>query len=259
MNKSEIKFIGTGSGEASLNRFFSSFIISFQGYNLLVDAGDGVSKALVSRKVSFLSINGILLTHLHPDHFSGLDSLIIQMKLMGRITNLQIICNKNLKRQIEEFLRHSYIFKEKLGFKILFETFNHDETFKFNNMFNFIGKQNTHLNKYKKYAAEEDLDFSCSSILFKINRRKIFYTGDIGSKEDLYLFKDHKMDLMISEITHVSFEDLLEAYKYLKPEKLYLTHYSDENERNLIKLKSKFSSEEKDKIIIAYDGLTTEF
>jgi ribonuclease BN (tRNA processing enzyme) len=75
----------------------------------------------------------------------------------------------------------------------------------------------------------------------------------------MYLFKDHVINLMISEITHASIEDLLEAYKNLKPERLYITHYSDEDEENFIKLRSKFSSEEKDKIIIAHDGLTIEF
>ncbi len=259
MNKSEIKFIGTGSGKASLNRYFSSFIISFQDYNLLVDAGDGISRALLSQKILFSYINGILLTHLHPDHYSGLASLIVQMKLIGRSNDLHIIVNKNLKQVVEEFLYHSYIFREKMGFKILIETFKHDEIFKLNDVFNFIGKQNSHLNKYEKYADERDLDFSCSSILFEINKRNIFYTGDIGSKEDLYLFKDHKIDLMISEITHVNFEDLLEAYKNLKPEKLYLTHYSDEDEENLIKLKSESYPEEKNNvIIIAFDGLVIQ-
>jgi len=77
----EIKFVGTGSGKTLLKRYHSSFLIKTEAYNLLVDAGDGISRALLNQKVTFDSINGILISHLHPDHYSGLPSLIIQMKL----------------------------------------------------------------------------------------------------------------------------------------------------------------------------------
>lgn len=258
MSSSEIKFIGTGSGMASLNRYFSSFIISFENFNLLVDAGDGISRALLSQGVSFSYINGILLTHLHPDHYSGLASLLVQMKLTCRSNDIQILVHKNLKHPVENYLHHSYIFKEKMGFKILVETFNHDEILKLNDSFSFIGRQNSHLNKYEKYNNENELNFSCSSILFKVDKRNIFYTGDIGSEEDIYLFKDHEINIMISELTHVSIEDLLEAYKNLKPERLYLTHYSDEDKENFIARKNEFLLKEKDKIMMAFDGLTIQ-
>ena len=67
----ELKFIGTGSGKTSLNRFHSSFFIKTSNYNLLIDAGDGESKALLSQGIDFNTIDGILFTHLHPDHYTG--------------------------------------------------------------------------------------------------------------------------------------------------------------------------------------------
>ena len=72
----KIKFVGTSSGKASLNRFHSSLLLSSENYNLLVDAGDGISRALLVNGINFNSINGIIFTHLHPDHFSGLPALI---------------------------------------------------------------------------------------------------------------------------------------------------------------------------------------
>ncbi len=233
MSKPEIIFIGTGSGKASLKRYFSSFIISHQNYNLLIDAGDGISRALLSQNIPYSDINGIILTHLHPDHFSGLASLIVQMKLTGRNNPLQLFVNENLERVIEDFLYHSYIFKQKMGFEIMIETFNHDEVFRIKNDLSFTGRQNSHLNKYKEYVDERELNFVSSSILFEINGKKIFYTGDIGDREDLFLFEENKLDLMISEITHINLNDLLEAYKILKPHKLYLTHISDDDEKLL--------------------------
>lgn len=253
MNNSCIKFIGTGSGKTSLKRFHSSFLILHKEYNLLVDAGDGISRAILYHKISFSLINGILITHLHPDHYSGLASLIVQMKLTGRKSNLHIIVHKSLKNIVENYLFHSYLFKEKMDFEILIETFEHNKIFKLNNSFNFSGKQNTHLNKYRKYAGGKLLNFSSSSFLFEINKKNIFYTGDIGKKEDLYIFKYYKFDIIISEITHVSIEELLEASNYLMPQKLYITHISDEIDHSL-NLKKSFLK--RNNIIPVVDGFT---
>ncbi|MEJ2618427.1 MAG: MBL fold metallo-hydrolase, partial [Ignavibacteriaceae bacterium] len=233
MNNSIIKFIGTGSGKTSLKRYHSSFLISHKGFNLLVDTGDGISKAILSQKISYSSINGILLTHLHPDHYSGLASLIVQMKLSGRNNSLQVIVHKKLRKAVENYLDTSYLFKERMKFEFLIETYEHNKIFRINDSISFVSKQNSHLNKYKKYSEGKELDFSCSSILLQLNNKNILYTGDIGKKEDLYLFKSYRSDLIISEITHISFEELIEASNSLKPEKLYLTHINEETEHFL--------------------------
>ncbi len=253
MKNSGIKFIGTGSGKTSLKRFHSSFLIYNKGYILLVDAGDGISRAILYHKIPFSSINGILITHLHPDHFSGLASLIIQMKLTRRKNNLQIFVHKNIKHFIQDYLSHSYLFKEKMKFKISIETFNHNKIFKLDEFFSFLAKQNSHLNKYKRYSSSKKLSFSSSSILFEVNNKNIFYTGDVGKKEDLYLFKNYMLDLIISEISHISLEDLLEAAKYLKNEKIFITHISDETE---LYLKQKKSYLKLNNIIPVVDGFT---
>jgi len=102
------------------------------------------------------------------------------------------------------------------------------------------------------------LSFSCLSILFKIKDMIIFYTGDIGAKEDLYLFKENKINVMISEISHVKLKDLLNAYKVQSIDKLYLTHISDEDEPELEKFYSSLNDSEKQKIVTTYDGLTID-
>lgn len=253
MSNSVIKFIGTGSGKTSLKRFHSSFLISHNGYNLLVDAGDGISKAILSQKISFSSINGILLTHLHPDHYAGLVSLIVQMKLRRKNSSLQVIIHKNLKKVIEDFIRYSYLFRERMDFDLLIETFDHKRIFKVNDFISFIGRQNSHLNKYKKYSDRKKLSFSCSSILFMIKNKKIIYTGDIGKKEDLYIFNEYKPDIIISEVTHVNIEDLIEVSEHLKPKKVFITHISDEIEHVLDQQKSYLKQ---NKIIPVVDGFT---
>ncbi len=123
----KITFIGTSSGKATLNRNHSSLLFSSGKYNLLVDAGDGISRALISNGINFNSINGILFTHLHPDHFSGLPALIVQMKMINRTEPLDVYIHDSLRNVVEEFLVRSYLLPERMGFEILYKTFRDNE------------------------------------------------------------------------------------------------------------------------------------
>lgn len=257
MSKNSIKFIGTGSGKTSLKRFHSSFLISTENYKLLIDCGDGISKAILSQNLSYHSINGILITHLHPDHYSGLAALIIQMKLNGRKNILRIFVHQNLAKTIENFIYQSYIFQEKMDFEIKIEKLKDNELLKIDDNVSLLPRQNAHLDEYVKYAKKGKLSFSCSSVLFKINDKNIFYTGDIGSGKDLNLFEEFNIDFMISEITHVKIDEILLFFDKEKAEELFFTHISDEDEKRIFDLK--ISDEQKDSVIVAFDGLEFRF
>ncbi|MGE5681047.1 MAG: MBL fold metallo-hydrolase, partial [Bacillota bacterium] len=106
----EIIFTGTGSGRTSLKRHHNSIILSSSGTNLLIDAGDGISRALLNSTVDYNSINAILFTHFHPDHLNGISSLLIQMKMNSRSSELRLLVHQNLYRSFLRFLETGYIF-----------------------------------------------------------------------------------------------------------------------------------------------------
>jgi ribonuclease BN (tRNA processing enzyme) len=249
--KSELRFIGTGSGRASLKRHHSSILLSGGNYNLLIDAGDGISRAFLSADISYNKIDGILLTHLHPDHYAGLPSLIVQMKMNKRVNDLTIFLHKSLRDFVSGLIYHSYLFSAKLKFNINFILLEDNRTMTLSKGFSFTPRQNTHLEEYREFANREGLSFSCSSFLFNINGTNIFYSGDVGGKDDLYLFKDSKIDLMISEITHVSLEEIFEAFRILNAGKLYLTHITEGDESKAASLANRSPST----IIPAFDGI----
>jgi ribonuclease BN (tRNA processing enzyme) len=251
----ELKFIGTGSGKTSLKRYHSSFLISTDGYNLLVDSGDGVSRALLHQKIPFNSIDGILFSHLHPDHYSGFPVLIVQMKMNEREAPLDVFSHESYTDFIKELLYRSYIFEEKLGFKIDYKSFKDKELVEIDAGFSFTSRQNNHLAPNKQFIKKDQLSFSSSSFLIRVKGKNIFYTGDIGTKDDIYLFRDKKIDLMISEITHISEEELLEALRNLDPPKFYITHLSDEDEKKVANLKYLLPLKERKRVIQAFDGL----
>lgn len=229
----EITFAGTGSGKVSLERYFSSFLLSVPGYNLLVDSGDGASRALEQSRIDITNINSALISHFHPDHLNGISSLIIQMKMRKRKLPLHIIVHENLTEKLNEFLETGYVFKERLGFEMSIRGFKAGESFFLSERLSFTAKENSHLNKYEGtfdvYKSGRDKSLLVSAgFLFKAEDLKIFYTGDIAEKNDLYLFRGEKPDVMISETTHIELNDLLEAVREQGSiKRTFLTHISD--------------------------------
>jgi len=252
-----IKIIGTGSGKTSLNRFHSSFLISTADYNLLVDAGDGVSKALLAQNIDYNSIDGILFSHLHPDHYTGLAALIVQMKMQNREEKLDIYTHKNLSNILESFLINSYLFPERMGFEITYHQFKDDMNFIVSENIQIRSRQNSHLKEISNSDRYKDKSFSCSSFLFKVNGKMIHYTGDIGCAEDLLLFKEFDSSYLITEVTHIQFDELTRLIdKEISPEKIILTHLSDDDFPLLEEKIKALHIELAERFIIAFDGMT---
>ena len=255
----KITFLGTGSGKASLKRYHSSILFSLEKYNLLVDAGDGISHALISNEINFNSINGILFTHLHPDHFSGLPALIVQMKMINRIMPLDIFIHESLVEVVEEFLVRSYLLPERMGFEIRYNTFIDNERFNIEEKFSCLARKNSHLKELEKYQTKyPSLSFYSASFLFESGGKKIIYTSDIGSEEDLLLFNEMLPDIFISEVTHISPQTLLKKIKSIKPGITYLTHFADEDIPLLSEIMATLPASLKRKIYLAQDGLSCE-
>jgi ribonuclease BN (tRNA processing enzyme) len=246
----KILFTGTGSGKTSLERYHSSLLISVKGFSLLVDSGDSVSRALLSAGISYNSLNGIVITHLHPDHFSGLASLIIQMKMTGRSEPLSVFVHQMSINSVKDFLSSSYVFSERLGFPLSFIGFEFDTEIMISDELLFIAKRNTHLDKYIQYNPE--LGSASSSLLFKTDDKTVFFSGDLGSEQDLYLFEEYPADLYITEVVHVSIEDVLEMMKKINPGKVILTHLADEA---ISEIRKKLNEIGGKRILIAEDGM----
>lgn len=246
-----IRFIGTGSGRITPDRFHSSVMISVSEYNLLVDTGDSISRALISQNIPYHSIHGILISHLHPDHFSGFASLIVQMQMFDRKEPLYVFIHNTLIGKLKDFLTLSYIFTERMNFPVYVMGFDFDSETMITPELTFLSKKNSHLKEYEKYNST--LSYACSSFLFRSKGKYVFYSGDIGSPDDLFLFQGNKIDIFITETAHISAESILSVWEKLKPGKVILTHINNEDIDGLrMNLEKPF----KEFIIIAEDGFT---
>ena len=228
----KIKFIGTGSAKVSLRRSFTSLLLETLNEKILIDCGDGISRSLLQQNVQLNSINKILITHLHSDHFSGLSTLLTQFKLSDRNTPVEIIsCKENIPI-IKSFLFNSFIIPERLNFEIRFVDLDFDVEVNLTDSLKFIARKNSHLTKYESFRQQYNLSLASPSFLFYSDNSKILYSSDIGSWEDLLLFSP-PLDVLICEITHIEIAELKEVIKKLNPVKTYLIHIPEEKESEI--------------------------
>lgn len=251
----QITFIGTGSGKTCLKRYHSSLLFESSNSNLLIDTGDGISRALLAQNISFNSIDNILISHYHADHFAGLPGLITQMKLDRRTKALTIFAHSELVETLWNILNAHYLFIEKMDFDLQVKPFEDDEELMITESLSFRSFMNSHVALPTFHDRYVNISFKSFSFLLSIDTESILYSADIGSVNDLIPHAQLKPNILITETTHVTIEDLNMLLQKFKPQKMVLTHIDDSVKANL-KLWSKSHSPQTDtEIIIASDGL----
>lgn len=123
-----LDFLGTGGSWPTRRRGSMSIALTWNGNTILVDCGEGTQRQLVLSPVSPMKIKGILITHLHGDHFLGLPGLIQTMALNDRSEEMHIWGPIGIARSWQ-------LAKQMCPFKEKFETKVHEleggESFRF--------------------------------------------------------------------------------------------------------------------------------
>ena len=79
-----IQFIGSGDAFGSGGRFQTCICLTHPSGSLLIDCGASSLVALKRAEVAPASIDAILLSHLHGDHFGGVPFFILDAQFTGR-------------------------------------------------------------------------------------------------------------------------------------------------------------------------------
>jgi ribonuclease BN (tRNA processing enzyme) len=76
--------IGCGDAFGSGGRFHTCFMVEARGRTVLLDCGASSPVALKARNVDMNAVDGVILSHLHGDHFGALPFLLLDAQFLNR-------------------------------------------------------------------------------------------------------------------------------------------------------------------------------
>jgi len=251
----KIIFTGTAPGFPSKDRACSSFLLKTGSKLYQFDAGEGFSGSVLRLGIKHSEIEKIFISHLHPDHITGLFLELQLMYLTNRRKPLDIYVPAEAVKGLERAVDLFYLFKEKFPFRFKFKPIKPNPVFR-NNQFTITGFPNRHLNgnteTIKKYRKPNMMQ--SYSYIIKIGNKRILYSGDIESETDIIKLLDD-IHTIIVEGLHVDLKKIIEMCAIHRIKRLVLTHLEQkiyDNPSRLFEIAGKTGLK---KLIIAYDGL----
>jgi len=216
-----ITFHGTGAGEPNGDRFASAASLRFNdGSNLLIDAGEACSRALVRDNVDCDSIQSVVVSHCHPDHWAGIPGLATAWYCSKRTTPV----NLYVPREAVEFVRlalvHSYWFPEVMPCEIRIKPLT---TLDLPDGMQLTTFPTTHLARVGRIARQHRVPETAFGFVICTPSGRVVFSQDIGSVDDLDGVISSAR-LLIAECAHVDPIEVLAAARHASVERVIFTH-----------------------------------
>ena len=230
--------LGTGAG-ITVNCYSTCFLLQKDERCLLVDTGSGnqILNNIKKLGVSLNQIHDLFISHKHIDHLLGIipfiRKMLQDMKKNEYVGNLNIYCDKEIKRIVDTFIDST--FHEA-----------HIEAYKKYVKYTFL--ENTQILKIIDYDVEV-LDLyskECIQYGFKTrldNGKTIAFLGDVPLSEknyekiknvnialhECFCLETEKEEFKPYEKNHSTVKDVAEIMKELNVEEIVLWHTIDNN------------------------------
>lgn len=101
MLRPELFILGCGSATPTAYRNPSAQLLRFETADVLIDCGEGTQVQLLKNKHKSSRIHSIFISHLHGDHYLGLQGLLSSMHLLGRKQALHLYAPSALFKLID--------------------------------------------------------------------------------------------------------------------------------------------------------------
>lgn len=229
-----VSFTGTSCGLPEPDRFFSSYLIKWTDQLLVLDVSEGTIRALIpllhenkDRPVT------VVISHSHPDHWSGLFLLVQYFHQIKRIKPWLLCLPEHVADRFEDLARLHYLFKERMSVfpevKVI-----QSGRLSLENGLVLVSSLNSHVKKYEQFAPAGSLQSWSFQIENPETERWIGFTMDVGSKEDVNaLSATSPTELLVFDGSHLSANEIREVVDGLMPVSWIISHYPE-------KLKSEF-------------------
>ncbi len=212
MGKFSLTCFGVGDGWPCAGRNHSAFLYRLGRTSLLVDCGDGFSRPFKATGLSYDTIDRIVISHLHADHFAGLFMLMQGCWLEGRKKDLSVHLPADGVKPLGQMLNAAMLFPELLKFRLHLHALSAGRAVREGGV-RVTPFPTSHLDRLKKsFHKKHPLRFDAYCFLIESGKLRIGHSGDIGSPEDLEPLLQRPLDLLVCELAHFRAETL---FRYL--------------------------------------------
>jgi ribonuclease BN (tRNA processing enzyme) len=220
-------FLGTASGLPCKDRMSSSILFEHNDSYILIDAGEGTAQQLTRLDIDIDKITAIFISHTHPDHFSGLFTLLQMFHLKKRDSHFTVYLPNEAMKAFKMFLDVTFLWKEVLSYRFSIRALRHGQPIETNG-FEIMPFPTSHLERYAYDAEKHDMeDLDSFSFAVISGGKRVLYSGDIGSLQDLFNSLSYEnTDVLIIEGVHYKLSSLPDFLNSFSVGKTYLTHFA---------------------------------
>ncbi len=224
MDTVSLKCFGVGDGFPNADRGHSSFLYRLGGARFLMDCGEPLSSGYLGTSLSYDSLDGIFLSHLHADHVGGFLLFIQGLWLKKRRRDLTVFLPPDGIAPLRQMLHAAYLFDELFGFRLEFAPLEAGRTVAVAGArvtpFLTTHLDNLRVNYQKKYPQ----NFEAFSFLLEAGGVRIGHSADLGAPEDLAPLLEQPLDLLVCELAHFKPDALFDWLAGRPVKKLVLVH-----------------------------------
>jgi ribonuclease BN (tRNA processing enzyme) len=238
-----LQFLGSGDAFGSGGRFQACISIRARGAHLLLDFGASSLIAMKRREVDASSVDAVIVSHLHGDHFGGIPFLVLDQQFAGRERPLVLAGPPGMRQRVLEAMEVLFPGSSRverrfeLRFQELSERF---ETVVGSAM--VTGYEVPHASGAPAYALR--LDCTGKVIAYSGDTEWTDVLLDVARGADLFVCEAYFYDKQVKN--HLSYSMLRQQLRRLASRRVVLTHLS----ADMLRRRSEIPEE------IAYDGLS---